>query len=342
MKNNPKKILIIQTAFLGDVILTTPLVKVVRENFPQSFISILLIPQTSEAFKNNPHINQLIFYDKKEKQKGIGDFLKLVSFIQKEKFDLAIIPHRSLRSALLAYLSKIPQRIGFHTASGSFLYTNEVTYKTNLHEIDRNLSLLFPLGYSIRNIKPQLFPIEEDFAWADKFLNQSGADKNKKLVGIFPSSVWTTKRWTMEGFASVADKLIQEAKVEVLFLGSSKDEKLLLKISSMMRLKPIIPIGKTSLLKSAALVSKCSAVLSNDSAPVHIAIAMEKPVVAVFGSTLPEFGFAPYGESHTIIQKSVYCRPCGIHGKKICPEIHFGCMKGTSPDEVFQAIKKYL
>jgi len=342
MENSPRKILIIQTAFLGDVVLTTPLVKAVRENFPQSFISVLLIPQTSEVFKNNAHINQLILYDKKGKQKGIGNFLKLVDFVRKEEFDLAILPHRSLHSAFLAYLSKIPRRIGFHSASGSFLYTDEVTYRTNLHEIDRNLSLLSPLGCSRRNIKLQLFPAEEDFAWADEFLNQSGVDKNKKLAAIFPSSAWATKRWTIEGFADVAERLIQEANAEVLLLGSNKDEKLLLKISSIMREKPIIPIGKTNLLRSLALVSKCSVVLSNDSAPVHMSVALGKPVVVIFGSTLPEFGFAPYGEHHTIIQKNIYCRPCGIHGKKVCPEIHFKCMKDISPDETFQAVKKYL
>ena len=106
MKNNPEKILIIQTAFLGDVILTTPLVKAVRELYPQAFISILLIPQTADVFKNNPYINQLIFYDKKGKQKGIKSFSKLVRFIKKERFDLAILPHRSLRSGLLTWFSK--------------------------------------------------------------------------------------------------------------------------------------------------------------------------------------------------------------------------------------------
>ena len=154
MKNNPEKILVIQTAFLGDVILTTPLVKALREIYPQSFISVLLIPQTAEVFKNNPHINQLILYDKKGKQRGVKSFFKLVKFLKRQNFDLAIIPHRSLRSALLAYLSKIPQRIGFHTSGGSFLYTDEVTYKTDIHEIDRNLSLLSPLGHNINNIKP--------------------------------------------------------------------------------------------------------------------------------------------------------------------------------------------
>ncbi|MCJ7508921.1 MAG: lipopolysaccharide heptosyltransferase II [candidate division Zixibacteria bacterium] len=342
MKNNPQKILIIQTAFLGDVILTTPLVKAVRELYPQAFISILLIPQTAEVFESNPRINQIILYDKKGKQKGVKDFFKLVKFIQKEKFDLALLPHRSFRSALLAYLSAIPQRIGFYTSPGSFLYTSEVTYRSNLHEIERVLSLLSPLGHDVHNIKPELFPKDEDLIWADKFLNECGIDKSKKIVGIAPSSVWATKRWMPEGYAYVGDRLISESNIEVLLLGSRADENLLLKISSLMNKKPVIPIGKLTLLKSAALIFRCSAVLSNDSAPVHMAVASGKPVVAIFGSTLPEFGFYPYGEGHTIIQKELYCRPCGIHGRKSCPEIHFRCMREISPDEVVQAVKKYL
>jgi len=342
MKNKPKKILIIQTAFLGDVILTTPLVKATRELYPQAFISILLVPQTAEVFENNPGINQIILYDKKGKQKGIRSFFRLIRFLEKEKFDLALLPHRSLRSALLAYLSGIPQRIGFHTSSSSFLYTSEVTYRSGLHEIDRVLSLLTPLGHNVHNIKPELFPKDEDLIWADRFLNECGIDKNKKIVGIAPSSVWATKRWPLERYACVAERLTNGSNVEVLLLGSNTDERLLLKISSLMNRKPIIPIGQSILLKSVALMSRCSVVLSNDSAPVHMATALEKPTVAIFGPTLPEFGFAPYGEGHTVIQRELYCRPCGIHGRKSCPEIHFRCMRDISPDEVFQAVKKYL
>lgn len=342
MKSDHKKILVIQTAFLGDVILTTPLMKALRDLYPQSSTSILLIPQTAAVFENNPFVSQIIPYDKKEKEKGVDSFFRLIGFLGKEQFNFAIIPHRSLRSALLAYLARIPQRIGFHTSPGSFLYTHEVTYKTGLHEIDRILSLLSPLGHNIQGLMPQLFPSQEDLAWADNFLSQSGANKDKKIVGVAPSSVWATKRWLPEGFAYVADRLIAESNCEVLLLGSSQDEKLLLKISSAMKQKPVIPIGRFGLSKSAALISRCSVILSNDSAPAHVGTALGKPIVAIFGPTLPEFGFAPYGENHTIIQKDIYCRPCGIHGRKFCPEVHFRCMRGISGEEVLQAVREHL
>jgi heptosyltransferase-2 len=382
-----RKILIIQTAFLGDVILCTPLIKATRKLFPHSFISFLLISETKNILENNPHLNDIIVYDKRGKNKGLKNFFKMVEKVKKENFDLAIIPHRYLRSALLAYLAKIPQRIGFDKSSGSFLFTQKVTYQNTSHEVERNLSLLnpfssdlliqreeislptphpIPLPQGERGLPkfppplmgggkgegdyvnllnsfaidkaPELFPSPQDFSYAQELLQDSGAKDSDKIVGIAPGSIWATKRWLPERFAEVSDLLIKEAGAKVIFLGSKEDEKLCLEIANLMQEKPVILAGKTSILQSAAIISQCRVILSGDSAPIHIASAMKKPVVAIFGSTIPEFGFGPYGEGHLIIQKKMDCRPCGIHGRKKCPEKHFRCMREISAEEVFQAI----
>lgn len=332
-----KRILIIQTAFLGDVILSTPLIKSLRELFPDAFISFLLIPETKKVLENNPHLNEILVYDKRKK-KGLGSFLQILATIRERKFDLAIIPHRSLRSALLAYLSGIPQRIGFDKSAGSFLFTHKVTYTLNIHEVDRNLSLLSSFKFKPSDKAPELFPSAEDFSYARKFLHDSGIQEEDRIVGIAPGSVWATKRWLPERFAEVSDLLIKKDGVKVIFLGSAEDQKLCLEIANLMTEKPLILAGKTDILQSAAIISFCKVVLSNDSAPVHIASAMKKPVVAIFGSTIPEFGFAPYGEGHLIIEKKMDCRPCGIHGRKKCPKKHFRCMREITTEEVFQAV----
>jgi heptosyltransferase-2 len=336
-----KRILIIQTAFIGDVILSTPLIKVLRKTFPDAFISFLLIPETENALENNPRLDQVFVYDKRKKS-GVGGFFKMVSRIKQGRFDLAVLPHRSLRSALLAYFSGIPKRIGFDRAAGSFLFTKRVTYKTNLHEVDRNLSLLSDFALDPEDTSPELFPSSDDFSYARKLLSDSCITEGERIVAIAPGSVWATKRWLPERFAEAADLLVKEAEIKVVLLGSREDRSLCEAIAGSMKGEPVIVAGKTSVLQSAAMVSLCTVLLSNDSAPVHMASAMKTPVVAIFGSTIPEFGFAPYGVDQLIIQKLLHCRPCGIHGRRKCPEKHFRCKQDISTSEVYEAVLSLL
>jgi len=336
-----KRILIIQTAFLGDVILSTPLIKALRELFTDSFISFLLIPETKKVLENNPYLDEILVYDKR-KQKGLRCFYRMVGEIKQRGFDLAIIPHRSLRSALLAYFSRIPKRIGFDRSSGSFLFTQKVTYLADVHEVDRNLSLVFGFDHPSTRVCPEIFPSPEDYDYARKLLHESGIKEEDKIVGIAPGSVWATKRWLPERFGEVADLLQQKDGIRVVFLGSDEDLVLCQQIADQMKTSPVILAGKTDVLQSAAIISLCTVVLSNDSAPVHMASAMRRPVVEIYGSTVPEFGFAPYGVDHTIIQKQMGCRPCGIHGRRKCPKKHYECMKEITTEEVFQAVLLYL
>lgn len=333
-----KKILIIQTAFLGDVILTTPLVKATRKLFPEAQLSFLLIPQTKGVFSNNPYLDDIIVYDKKRDEKKVSDFFRLVKKIRQKKFDLALTPHRSLRSALLAYLSKIPERIGFDRSEGFFLFTKKVRYNSLIHEIERNLSLLNHFNFEPLNLPPELFPSERDTLFISRFLKDSGIDEKDEIVAIAPGSVWQTKRWLAQRFAQVADLLMEKENVKVVLVGGEEDKFLCQKISEMMKQKPKVSAGKTTILQSAVLISKSEVLLSNDSAPVHIASATKTPTVAIFGSTTPDFGFGPYGDDNIIIQKKLYCRPCGIHGKKKCPEKHFRCMKDITVEEVFEKV----
>lgn len=336
-----KRILIIQTAFIGDVILCTPLVRNLRKIFPDSFLSFLLIPETKNVLENNPHLDEILVYDKRKKE-GISGFLQMLSRIRKGEFDLAVIPHRSMRSALLAYLSGIPERIGFDRSAGSFLFTRKEGYPTETHEVDRNLSLLSSISAESADASPELFPSPEDFSYVRQLLLDSGIREQDRIVGIAPGSVWATKRWLPERFAEVSQLLVDEKGAKIAFIGSEDDLDICGRIADYMNGNPLVLAGRTSILQSAAMISLCKVVLSNDSAPVHIASAMKTPVAAIFGSTTPEFGFGPYGVKHAILQKGVYCRPCGIHGRNKCPEEHFRCMKEITTQEVFQAISPLL
>lgn len=334
----PPNILLVQTAFLGDLILTTPLIKAVKKKFPDSKLTVLVIPQTAELLKNNPYVDEVITYDKRGKEKSLNSFFQLVNRIKQSKFDLALVPHRSYRSSFLVFLAKIPERIGFDKNQASFFLTKKVTYQKNWHEIDRNLSLIEPDGLKVEEKYPELFPDKNNFARVENFLKENEVKANYPLVAIAAGSTWATKRWLPEGFAKVADWLMQKEKAKVIFIGSTEDEKLTDQICGFMQPKPVVSCGKLSLLESAALLSKCKLLLANDTAPVHMAVAMKKPVIEIYGSTIPGFGFYPYGKGHVIIEKDLACRPCGIHGHQKCPLGHFKCMKEISAEEVYQAV----
>ncbi|OGC88847.1 MAG: lipopolysaccharide heptosyltransferase II [candidate division Zixibacteria bacterium RBG_16_48_11] len=335
-----KRILIIQTAFPGDLILTTPLIRTAKEKYPDSELHILVIPQTQELLKNNPHIKGMIVYAKKGGN-GLG-FWQAVKKLKSMQFDLALIPHRSFRSGLLAKLANCKRRVGFKNSAGRIFLTDRVEYRLDQHEMVRNLSLLGFEGAQPEPVLAELFPGKEEYSKVEAFLEKGNAKIGDDLVCIAPGSVWATKRWLPERFAQVGELLMKKEQVKVVLIGSGDDYRLAEEIASMMAVRPINACGKLNLLESAALISKAKLVISNDSAPTHMAVAMRTPVITIFGSTVPEFGFYPYGESNVIIQKQLYCRPCGIHGLKRCPEGHFRCMKEISAEEVFLAAEKIL
>ena len=337
-----QKILLVQTAFIGDVILTTPLIKAVKKKFSNSKLSVLLIPETEELLKNNPYVDDVIVYDKRSQEKSLHAFFQLVNQIRQAKFDIALVPHRSYRSSFLVFLSKIRERIGFDKNQANFFLTKKVIYQKNWHEIDRNLSLIQANGLKSEEKLPELFPDRNNYAKVENFLSENKISSNDKIVAIAPGSTWATKRWLPEGFAKVADWLIQKEKAKVVLIGGKEDEKLANSIGNLMQTKPVVACGKLSLLDSAALLSKCKLLLANDTAPVHIAVAMKTPVVEIYGSTVPAFGFYPYGVGHLIIERNLSCRPCGIHGHQKCPLGHFKCMKEISAEEVFNTVAKKL
>lgn len=332
-----RNILIVQTAFIGDVVLITPLLRAVKEGFPEAQIAALVVPTAGDLLRNHPHVDQVFLYDKKERERGIRAFLAWTRTLKARTFDLTLVPHRSLRSALLVHRSGIPRRIGFDRSAASFLFTDVVTYRTDLHEVDRNLELLHPLGIESVHRRPELFTDDEDRFAVEALLEAQGANASDPFIAIVPGSVWPTKRWLPERFGQVADRLVQQG-FQVVFIGGPVDQPLCESIAAGMRCPPIIAAGRWSLRQSAAFLGRCTVLLSNDSAPVHMAVAMGTCVVALFGPTVPAFGFAPYGPGHTVIQRDLACRPCSRHGGKRCPKGHFRCMKEISVEEVFHVL----
>jgi heptosyltransferase-2 len=336
------RILVLQTAFLGDVILTLPLVQVLKEFFAFSSVDVVVIPRAANILSGHPDIRRIIEFDKRGRDAGIGGLWRLAMKLRRERYSLALVPHRSLRSALLVLMAGIPIRVGFTKSAGRFLFTKGVAYQNGVHEIDRNLSLLKGIGigtYPFR--RPALYPSAEDSAAVSSFLAQSFSGRLPPLVAIAPGTVWNTKRWFKERFAELAASFVADG-FGVVVIGGKDDRALSEEIADPER-SIVSSAGKLTLLQSAELIRRCRLLVCNDSAPLHLATSVGTPIAAIFGATVPEFGFGPVGERDVTIEtRGLSCRPCSIHGGDECPIETFECMDRITTDRVYQKAQALL
>jgi heptosyltransferase-2 len=342
-QENFRSCLVIQTAFIGDAILTLPMIQVLHKQYPNLAIDVVVVPRAAELFTNHPDIREIFPYDKRSFG-GVLGYFRLRKRLRSREYDLAIVPHRSVRSAMIAKGAKIPVRIGFDLSSAPKRFTETVRYRENIHESERNISLLKPLQIEVKEtIYPDLYPSRQDHKAVENFLLANGFRNSQQLIGIAPGTVWNTKRWLKERFAQLAQELSKAGNFVVL-IGGNDDVNLCKEIEDLAAHPSVInAAGKLSLLKSAALIQRCSVLVSNDSAPMHIAVAMKTQVVGIFGATVPSFGFAPYGQHDVVVETiGLTCRPCTRHGGKQCPIKTFECMDRIRVEEVFQIVMRLI
>ncbi|MCD6329989.1 MAG: lipopolysaccharide heptosyltransferase II [Candidatus Cloacimonetes bacterium] len=329
------KILIVHTAFLGDVILITPLIRTVKKLFPNSILDVLVIPQTYEVLQHNPYINEILVFDKRKNK--ILNFLKTLFLLRKKQYDIALLPHSSMTTSFLIFLSHIKKRIGFKRWLSSLLLTHRIPFRNAIHRIEKNLDLLKPFSAEIFDIQTELFPDAEDFEKAESLLSE--LDPVKKKIAFAPGSVWYTKRWLETYYKELAQKLI-EAGFSIILVGSPEEKELCDKI------KPTSDAlnfaGNTTVLESAAILKNCDLLICNDCGALHIANAMETDVFAIFGPTVKQIGYFPYRENDFIFETDIPCRPCGSHGRMKCPLEHHNCMKLIKPEKVFLKVINYF
>ncbi|MCI0698071.1 lipopolysaccharide heptosyltransferase II [candidate division KSB1 bacterium] len=337
---NGKKILIVQTAFIGDVILATPLAEAAQQKFPGSHIDFMAIPAAANLLEKNPFVHRVLIFDKRGNQRGLTALWKMAARLQQEHYDLALVPHRSLRSALLVWLAKIPQRIGFDRSAGAWLFTKRVLYRQK-HEVERNLDLLRALNGTISISSPKIIWDEKDTQIVDSFCGDNTI-KGRWFCALAPGSVWATKRWPAERFAELARRLIAETGAQIYLIGGQSDAELCARLAREIGEACINTAGKLTLRQSAALLDRCQILVSNDSAPTHLGVATRCKVITIFGPTVPAFGFAPFGDGHVVIEKNLPCRPCSSHGSKQCPIGTHACMLEISVQEVFARVLALL
>ncbi|MDZ7337702.1 MAG: glycosyltransferase family 9 protein [candidate division KSB1 bacterium] len=332
-----RSVLIVQTAFPGDVVLCTPMVRATRKSFAEAAITFLSTPVAANLLETNPHIDELVTYDKRGEEAGVAAFARLVRRLRRRRFDLALLPHRSLRTALLAWAAGIPVRVGFAVFPGGPFYTHRVVYDRTQHEIERNLALLQAIGGTADGLQPEVFPDAGDRTRVDQLLE--GVDQRAPLLAIAPGSIWPTKRWTPHGFAEVGVLAVEKLGATVMVVGGSEDRPLAQDVVAAIGKGAINAAGKLSFRQSAELIRRCRVLVCNDSAPLHLGVAMGTHTVAIFGPTVTSFGFGPIGQGHAVVQKELLCRPCGIHGGRKCPIGTHECMTAIRATEVFEQVR---
>jgi len=339
IKKEYKRILIFNVNWLGDVLFSTAVIRNVRRNFPDSFIACIVPSRCYPVLKGNPHLDEIIIFDEKDRHKGIFQLLNFVRSLKEKKFDVVFLLHRSFSRALIARLAGIPERIGHYTKKRGFLLTKKIIppKKDSLHRIDYYLDIIEKAGLRIEDRHTEFFVSEQDLEFAQAFLNKHSIGKEDFVVAINPGGNWPPKRWPKDYWAELADKLIENFKAKVIITGSFSDLSLARHIGEKMIHKPIIACGVFNIKQFGALAKKADLFITADTGPLHIANSVgTKKIIALFGPTSPEVT-GPYPlKNVTILQKEVGC-------KISCYEVDCKdnrCMKAITPGDVLKEIKK--
>ena len=329
-------IILIQSAFLGDSLLTLPLARDIKAELPNCRLTVLTLPATADIFRRSPWVDEVIPDDKRGEHGGLSGPLRLAKQIKAKGFDLALIPHRSLRSALIAWLAGVPERVGFSSSAGRLFLTRAVPFTWLMHDLERNRALLKALGTELKPRQGESIYLTQDAAESRVIaerLAKVGVPPGQVLVGVHPGSAWPTKRWPGTRYAELCRRLLSSGRRAVL-VGGPKDAGLCAKIAA--ESGALDWSAKTDLNELKALMGRLSLFITNDSGPMHLAAACGVPTLAIFGPTTRELGFFPYGPNHRVLESDLPCRPCGLHGAKACPQGHFLCMLLITADEAWR------
>ncbi len=319
---------VVQTAFLGDVVLTTPLLDALAARHGP--VDVVTTPGAMQLLETHPAVRRVIRHDKRGEARGLRGILALAGTLRAGGYARAYLPHRSWRSGLAVRLAGIPERVGFADAPARLCYTVRVPRPTAAHETARLLALAGEQGPRL----PTLGLTVSDRAQAVAWLEGAGIDD--RFVAIAPGSIWGTKRW--DKFPALAARL----DAPVVVLGGPEDRALAERVAAAAR-RGASAAGVLPIRAAAAVLARAGALVTNDSLPLHLAQAVGVPTVALFGPTVPAFGFAPQGPDDAVVElEGLACRPCSLHGPATCPLGHHRCMVDLELSRVLDALTRIL
>ena len=331
--------LVIQTSFLGDVILTTPLIAELAKRGP---VDVLVTPGGAAALANNPHIRTVIRYDKRGTYgSALGLWQTIREIRSRRPYEAAYLAQGSFRSGMIAMMTGAKERIGFASSTGRVLYTKQIPYRPDRHHAERLwwLSMSECADPPSRDeLRPRLYPSDDERRRVDLLLRQTGSN-DEPFVALAPGSAWGTKRWPY--YPELAKRLAADFRIAII--GSEADSAVAAQIIESLPPDSAINGVGLPLLASAELIGRAQAIVTNDSAPQHLASAMGTPTLSIFGPTVPEFGFGPIAQRHTVAgHESLSCRPCHRHGPRTCPLGHWRCMRELTPDYISSLLTEVL
>ncbi|MDD5409370.1 MAG: lipopolysaccharide heptosyltransferase II [Candidatus Omnitrophica bacterium] len=334
-----KRILIFNVNWLGDVLFSTATIRNVRRNYPESYIACVIPSRCYPILKGNPHLDEVIIFDEKDRHKGMLAKLNFISMLKNRRFDTVFLLHRSFSRALICRLAGIEQRIGYNTKKRSFLLTKKINMpkQDSLHRIDFYLNVIEKAGLRVEDRYLDFIFTAEEAKHVDDFLSKNMVSRDDFIVALNPGGNWLPKRWPRDYWAQLADKLISEIKAKVIITGSISDLPLVKQIKEKMKEKPLVACGVFNIKHLGALARRADLFITADTGPMHIANAVgARKIIAIFGPTAREIT-GPYPDSNVVIlQKDSGCPvPCY---RVNCQDNR--CMKAVTPEDVLAQVKK--
>jgi heptosyltransferase II len=341
LKREGEKILVIQTAFLGDAVLTLPMIQKLKEMHKDSIIDVLCIHASIEIFQLSSCINEIIVIEKKGEHKSLFSLLKFIKQIRLKGYDKIYSPHRSFRTSILVLQSGVKETYGYSNSAMFHVYKYITEYISSHHEVQRNLDLI---GYDYSKngwkVLPEISIPESSERTVKDFIKSNNIRTDFGVIA--PGSIWNTKKYPIEYYEQVIKFLIDKG-LKVIIMGSKEEEDIGKTLEIKFGDSLISAAGRMTITESIALLKYARILISNDSAPTHLGVCADIPVLTLYCSTVPEFGFYPYNKkSRWLSYSELDCKPCGIHGYERCPLKHFLCGYKLEVGLVISNIKEIL
>ncbi|MEW6686514.1 MAG: lipopolysaccharide heptosyltransferase II [Candidatus Edwardsbacteria bacterium] len=337
-----QRILISRLRFIGDVILTTPVIRAFRENFPTAKLSFLVEKENSPVLENNPDLNEILTF---ERNWSLIKQIKFIRHLRQKHFDLAVDFFCNPRSAYLTFLTNAKWRIGYDVRLRGRIYHQRVRVKEKVNAVESHLTLVSALGLSVpQDRTPRVFLSESEKIWAKNFLRQKGIEPGKLLIGLHPGASWPAKRWPKERFFDLATQFMKNCGAKIIWVIGPKEKDLSpfphRGESERGQQESFLILQNFLLRQLAAVISQCDLFIANDGGPMHLACALGTPTLAIFGPSEPEIWF-PYSffKKYRVVVSQVPCRPCH---QDFCPDKTLRCMTELSVGKIFNEAQEIL
>jgi heptosyltransferase-2 len=337
-----ERILIRSTNWIGDAVMTTPAVRAIRRNYPDAHIAMVVKPWVAPVFAHSPHVDEIIEYAVTDRHKGWLGPIRLAKDLRRFTFDAAFLLQNAIEAALIAFMAGIPQRIGFDTDARRLLLTLAVPCTPaikSIHQTGYYLKMLEGAGLTAGSQTLELCLGHDDRRQAEKILAAHGLGPDRRIIGLNPSATFgPAKQWFPQRYAALGDRLNQTVDAAIVIFGGPSDRDLGQQIIRTMRVPAIDLSGRTRLGEAMALIDRCDVFVTNDSGLMHVAAALDTPLVAIFGST-NSTTTSPFSATSRIVRVPIECSPCM---KPLCPLGHMNCMRLVTVDMVSRAIEELL